>query len=98
MRYENHLREAVAQAAQQREDVLAPRLVERAEDFVEHEQRERLPRALGDHLRDGEPQYKIRDVLFSTRDHRLRNPLVEHDDAVILVQIDLIVTRIGEIR
>src|SRR2546427_332835 len=35
---ENDLREAIAQPTQQREHMLAPRFIERSEDFVEHEQ------------------------------------------------------------
>src|SRR6266404_130744 len=55
VRDENDLWETIAQTAQEREHVLAPRFVERTEDLVQHEQGERLPRPFGDHLRDREP-------------------------------------------
>src|SRR5947208_6051797 len=55
----------------------APGLVERAEDLVEHEQRQRLARPLGDHLRDREPQHEARDVLLAARDDRLRYAALE---------------------
>src|SRR3989442_14655668 len=71
VRDENDLRETIAQTTQQREYVLAAGFVEGAEDLVQHQEGERLPRALGDHLRDRETQDEIRDVLFPPRDHRL---------------------------
>src|SRR5438046_10761674 len=42
VRNEYDLRESVAQAAQHRDDALAPRLAERAEAFAAHAQRDRL--------------------------------------------------------
>src|SRR6267143_203647 len=64
VRDENDLWETIAQTTQQREYVLAPRFVQRAEDFVEYQQGKRLDGALGDHLRDRKAQHEIRDVLF----------------------------------
>src|SRR5829696_1693858 len=47
VRDEDDLLEPVLQPAQQLDDVLTPRLVQRAEHLVENQQREALPRALG---------------------------------------------------
>jgi hypothetical protein len=47
---QNHLLETVLQSAQQLDDVEPPGFVQRAEHFIENEQREILPGALSDHL------------------------------------------------
>src|SRR5512134_1617705 len=56
---EDDLRESVGERAQEVEHGLAPVLVQRPEDLVEHEQRERLAGPLGDHLADGEPERQV---------------------------------------
>src|SRR5579875_3534366 len=50
VRDQNDLLETVLKTTQQIDDVVAARLVERTEDFVEDQQREWLPRTLRDHL------------------------------------------------
>src|SRR6266581_2778636 len=89
VRDENDLGETIAQTAQEREHVLAPRFVERAKDLVEHQQGERLSRALRDHLRDRNPQDEIRDVLFLATDYRVGPALVEAHSPIVLLQTHL---------
>jgi len=83
--------------AQKREHVLAPRFVQGAEDFIEYEQGERLPRPLGDHLGDRQTQDEIRNVLLPHPRSRLGHAFVEHDHAIVLVQVHLVVARVGEV-
>src|SRR5262245_53653786 len=94
---DDHLREAIPQLAQQSQDVLPAPLVERPEYLVQHEQRERLPRPLRDHLRDRQSQHQIGEVLFSPRNHRLRDAAVDHRQRVVLAQVRGIVTPIRQI-
>src|SRR5438034_2257810 len=57
----------------------------RSEDFVQHEQRQRLAGPLGDHLRNGQPQDQARDVLLAARDDRSEehtSELQSHSDLV----------------
>src|SRR5947208_4296262 len=75
----------------------APGLVERAEDLVEHEQRQRLTRPLGDHLRDREPQHEARDVLLAARDDRLRYAALEDREGVVFRQLELVVPAVGQV-
>jgi len=72
-------------------------LVERAEDLVEHEQRQRLARPLGDHLRDREPQHEARDVLLAARDDRLGTPPSRMVRVVVLRQVELVVAAVGQV-
>ncbi len=78
-------------------DACAPELVERAEDLVQDEQRERLPGALGDHLRDREAQHEVGEILLAAGDHRLGDAVLEHDDVVLIVELDLGVAAVGEL-
>src|SRR5215472_16025810 len=71
VRNENYLREPVAETPQEREHVLPAGLVQRAEDLVEHQERQRLARTLRDHLGNGEPQDQVRKVLLAAREDRL---------------------------
>src|SRR5215471_9781357 len=50
VRDDDDLREAIPQLPQQPQHVLAAALIERPEDLVQHEQRERLTGPLRDHL------------------------------------------------
>ena len=75
----------------------APVLVQRAEDLVQHQERERLPGALGDHLADGEAQREVRDVLLAAGDDRLGIAVVQEGGAVVLVQLQLGVAPVGEV-
>ena len=54
-----------AQIAEQIEHGGAPLLVERPEDLVQHQERERLPGPLGDHLADGQAERQIGHVLLA---------------------------------
>src|SRR5579863_1065989 len=77
---------------------MPPRFVQRPEHFVQYQQRKRLARTLGDHLRDREPQHQVRQILLATRDDRLRQPVLEHDDVVLIVEFELAIPALGQIR
>src|SRR5947208_1172570 len=77
--------------------VQAPGLVERAEDLVQHEQRQRLARPLGNHLRDREPQHETRNVLLAARDDRLRDAALEDRERVVFRQLELVVAAVGQV-
>ena len=94
---EDDLGEAVGQAPQQVDHRGAPVLVERAEDLVQDEQRERLAGALRDHLADGEPERQVGDVLLAAGDDRLGIAVVEQRGAVVLVELEVGVAAVGEV-
>src|SRR2546423_14312271 len=94
---ENDLLEPIVQSAQQFHHVEATCLVQRTEDFVEDEQRETLPGALGDHLGDRQPQHQIGEILLAPRQHRLWNAVLENDDIVLIVQLELGVARVSQL-
>src|SRR5450432_3631002 len=73
-------------------------LIERAKDLIQNQQRERLPRTLGNHLRDRESQHEVRQILLAARDHGLRAPVLEYEDVVLIVELELVVTSIRELR
>src|SRR5207249_953614 len=72
-------------------------LAERAEDFVQHEQGQRLASPLGDHLRNGQPQDQARDVLLAARDDGLRYAALEDREGVVLRQLQLVVAAVGQV-
>ena len=97
MRDDDDLLEAVAEAAQQLDDVLPPRFIERPEDFVENEERQFLSRALGDHLRDREAEDEIGEIFFAAGDDGLGDSLLEHRQAVLIVELQFGIARVGEL-
>ena len=94
---ENDLREAVGEAPEQVDHGGAAVLVERAEDLVQDQQRQRLPRPLRDHLADRQPERQVGDVLLAAGDDRLGIAVVEQGRAVVLVQLELGVAAVGEV-
>ena len=94
---EDDLREAVGQAPQQVHHGGPAVLIERAEDLIEDQQRQRLPGALRDHLADGEAKREVGDVLLATGDDRLGIAVVEQRGAIVLVQLEIGVAPVGEI-
>ena len=56
-------------------------LVQRAEDLVQDQQRQRLPGPLGDHLADGQPERQVGHVLLAAGDDRLGIAVVEQGGA-----------------
>src|SRR5712692_4616459 len=98
MRDQDDLGEPVGQAPQQIHYGDPPILVERAEDLIQQQQRERLPRARGNHLADGEPKGQVCDVLFTTGHNGPGIAVVEQPNLVVLVQLELGVSPPGKIR
>src|SRR6185312_1892731 len=97
VRDENDLLEPVTEVAQQIHHGGTMHLIQRAEDLVENEQGERLPRALRDHLRDGESEYEAREVLLTARDDRLHRTILQYDDVVAIIEFEFAVAPIREI-
>src|SRR3954471_8114586 len=97
VRDEDDLLESIVQPMQQADDILAARFVERAKHLVENEQRQRLTRSLGDHLRDREAQDEVCEIVFAAGDNVLRQPVFDEDKVVILVQLKLRVSAVGEL-
>ncbi len=52
------------------------------------EQRERLPGTLGCHLGDGQAEDEIRQILLATRNDGFGDRVLEHDDVVLLVELE----------
>ena len=78
--------------------MLAPRLVERAEDLVQHQERQGLARPLRDHLGDREPQHEVGEVLLSARNDRLGDAALEDGHRVVLGELELVVAAVREVR
>src|SRR6185436_3505849 len=68
MRDQNDLGESVCQAAQQIYHRGSAILIQRAEDLVQNEERERLSRPLGDHLTDRQPKRQVGHILLTAGD------------------------------
>ena len=97
VRDEDHLGEAVGQAAQQVHHGEAAVLVQRAEDLVQHQQRQRLAGALRDHLADGEAERQVGDVFLAAGDDGLGLAVVQQRGPVVLVELQLGVAAVGEV-
>src|SRR5204863_8567699 len=61
-------------------------------------QRKRLTGALGNHLGDCQTKDEIRKVLLAARDDRLRNVVFLDDDVVILVELQIGVSAVRQVR